>query len=862
MNQFKKRIRPQVKGKFIFVGQKKLYIKGVTYGTFCPNAEGELYPEPKVVEQDFAQMVANGINSVRTYTVPPSWLLDLAQVHGLYVMVGLPWEQHICFLDNPKLLRDIEERVLDGVRACSTHPALLCYAIGNEIPASIVRWYGRHRVEDFLKRLCRIVKGEDPESLITYVNYPTTEYLQLPFVDFVCFNVYLESPDRLEDYLARLQNLAGERPLVMAEIGLDSLRNGKELQAETLDWQVQTTFEAGCAGCFVFAWTDEWYRGGFEIEDWDFGLTDRQRYPKPALQAVGQAFETAPFPADFSWPRISVAVCSYNGASTIRDTLEALQHLDYPDYEVIVVDDGSNDGVADIAKEYDVRLIVHEKNQGLSKARNTALEAATGKIIAYIDDDAYPDSHWLTYLAASFEKGDWAGVGGPNLPPPDDGFIADCVANAPGGPIHVLLSDQEAEHIPGCNMAFWVDRLKAIGGFDPRFRSAGDDVDICWRIQDRGWKIGFSPSAVVWHHRRNSVRTYWKQQKGYGKAEALLEEKWPERYNSLGHLSWGGRLYGRGLVKMLSFQQERIYHGTGGQALFQSIYQPATNVFSALPTMPEWYLLILVTAGMSALGLFWNPALLALPLLIGAIAISLTQAVWSSAHATFPTPQLSHINRFKVYGLTTWLYLMQPLARLWGRLENGLKPWRRKGNGTFRWPVPRCENIWSESWCSPEQYRSDLVQMLNRQEAIVIHGGDFDRWDLQISGGLAGRVQILMAIEEHGNGNQLIRLRFWPRISRIALGILFGLMVLLSYAALDQAFVAAMLIGIVTLGFGVALLKDCGIATGSFLEAVREIKEKEATVEMQNEECKMQNEKALILATVPNTVRLKPKMLV
>ena len=77
-------------------------------------------------------------------------------------------------------------------------------------------------------------------------------------------------------------------------------------------------------------------------------------------------------------------------------------------------------------------------------------------------------------------------------------------------------------------MAFRAEsRLEAIGGFDPRFRAAGDDVDVCWRLQERRRTIGFRPAALVWHHRRNSLRAYWQQQKGYGKAEALLEEKWP-----------------------------------------------------------------------------------------------------------------------------------------------------------------------------------------------------------------------------------------------------------------------------------------------------------------------------------------------
>src|ERR1044071_8257844 len=163
--------------------------------------------------------------------------------------------------------------------------------------------------------------------------------------------------------------------------------------------------------------------------------------------------------------------------------------------------------------------------------------AATGEIVAYTDDDARPDPHWLYYLAHSFKKYGFAGVGGPNLAPAGDGLIADCVANAPGGPAHVLLSDRIAEHIPGCNMAFRHDVLQQVGGCDPLFRVAGDDVDLCWRVQQAGGTIGFHPAALVWHHRRNFLKNYWRQQQGYGKAEALLEGKWPEKYNSAGHLT-------------------------------------------------------------------------------------------------------------------------------------------------------------------------------------------------------------------------------------------------------------------------------------------------------------------------------------
>ncbi|AFY86413.1 glycosyltransferase [Chroococcidiopsis thermalis] len=814
--------RPQVRGKFIFVGNEKLYIRGVTYGTFHPDAAGNFYPSPEITSRDFAAMVANEINAVRTYTVPPRWLLDLAAEYGLWVMVGLPWEQHIAFLDDRKRVRSLEQRIRASVRSCAGHPALLCYAIGNEIPAGIVRWYGRHRVERFLARLYRIAKREDPDSLVTYVNYPTTEYLQLRFVDFVCFNVYLEQQNRLAAYIARLQNLAGDRPLVLAELGLDSRRNGKQKQAEILDWQLRTTFASGCAGTFVFAWTDEWYRGGYNIDDWDFGITDRQRRPKPALHTVRQAFAQVPFPA-LSFPTISVVVCSYNGSHTIRDTLAGLAKLEYPYCETIVVDDGSTDNTAAIASEYDVRLI-RTPQSGLSHARNVGMQAATGEIVAYIDDDAYPDPHWLTYLAITFMETSHVGVGGPNLPPPEDGMVAQCVANAPGGPSHVLLSDQEAEHIPGCNMAFRKSCLEAIAGFDPQFRTAGDDVDICWRLQEQGWTIGFSPAAVVWHHRRNSVWRYWKQQQGYGKAEALLEQKWTDKYNILGHLTWSGRIYGPSVMYGLSVQ-ERVFYGTWGSALFQSIYQPMPGTLRTLLLMPEWYLVVMVLVGLSLLGgVLWTPMWLISPLALVAIAATLIQVCRSAAQAKFPNQPKSHFDRWRRYSLTAVLYLLQPLARLKGRFRYGLQPWRWYGMSNLALPLARVATLWSASWHAPQSWLTSIETAIQSAGHRVQRGGNFDPWDLEVPGGLFGSNRLLMAIEEHGGGQQLVRLRTWSRWSKLG-WMLFFLFVGLTVAAwIDSAWSAVAKLGAIALLLLLRSLYESAVASAVVLQAIERVK--------------------------------------
>src|SRR5207244_3688594 len=244
-------------------------------------------------------------------------------------------------------------------------------------------------------------------------------------------------------------------------------------------------------------------------------------------------------------PRISVVVCSYNGARTLGECLDGVLALDYPEYEVIVVSDGSTDATAELARARGVR-VVETPNRGLSSARNTGLAAATGEIVAYLDDDARPDPHWLHYVADAMQEGDYAAVGGPNIPPPDEGWVADCVARAPGG-------------------------------------AAG--------------------------------RAYLRKQRGYGAAEALLERKWPERYNAAGHVPWEGRVYGRGVRDGSATRRGRVYFGVWGSAAFQAMYRPGPSVLAALPGIPEWYLLVAALAAISALGVLSWPFLLALPVL-------------------------------------------------------------------------------------------------------------------------------------------------------------------------------------------------------------------------------------------------------
>src|SRR5262249_6062519 len=160
-----------------------------------------------------------------------------------------------------------------------------------------------------------------------------------------------------------------------------------------LDWQLREAYRGGVAGVCVFSWTDDWYRGGNQITDWAFGLVDAERKPKPAYAAVKSRFARVPFEAEVqkAWPKVSGGILAYNTASTIEDNLESLTRLNYPDYEVIVVNDGSKDATPAIAARYPQFKLISVPNGGLSAARNLGWRAATGEIIAYTDADTRVD---------------------------------------------------------------------------------------------------------------------------------------------------------------------------------------------------------------------------------------------------------------------------------------------------------------------------------------------------------------------------------------------------------------------------------------------------------------------------------------
>jgi GT2 family glycosyltransferase len=790
--------RVRLDGKFFRLGGEKFWMRGVTYGPFELRPDGACLPGQHQLEADLRLIRGLGANTLRVYHVPPRAFLDSAQAFGLKVFVDVPWSKHRCFLDQADDRRGGRAAVRAAARACREHPALFALSVVNEVPPDVARWLGPARVERFIDELVDVARQEDPAALVTFASFPSTEYLHPRSVDFHTLNVYLHQREKLRAYLQRLQNQADEKPLVLGEYGIDTLRHGEDEQAELLGMHLEEAFGCGLAGTCCFAFTDEWFTGGHAITDWAFGLVRRDRSPKPAFHRVARVYRAAsPLPPLPRVPKVSVVVCTYNGGKTLDGCLRSLETLDYPDYEVILVDDGSTDDVPAIAARYPYIRYHAQPNRGLSVARNVGLELATGEIVAYTDDDCFADRDWLYFLVAKLLETGATGVGGPNLLPTHDGPVAACVSASPGTPAHILIDDNVAEHVPGCNMAFWAERLRVIGGFDPVYTRAGDDVDVCWRLQDEGDQIVFAPAAMVWHHRRATVKAYLKQQRGYGEAEGLLKRKHPEKFRGFrADLSWLGRIYTRAGLG-LEVGRPIIHHGVFGTGLFQTLYSPPQVWWPLMVLSLEWWMLALAALGLAPVlgpaaaltraGLLGDFALspLANPLLLLPAAMLLTTLGFAWLVAGQASPPV-HQRRFWSRLLIAAMHVAQPVERGWARYKTRFetivipeafhalrRAWERRAP---RLLGRRRIDLWSENWQGREKLLEALLQLTAQEGWFVRVDPGWHSHDVRFYGDRWCKTDLVTATENHGGGRLLTRVRLEPAATLFqkALGLLLA----------------------------------------------------------------------------------------
>jgi glycosyltransferase involved in cell wall biosynthesis len=475
-------------------------------------------------------------------------------------------------------------------------------------------------------------------------------------------------------------------------------------------------------------------------------------------------------------PKVSVVVASYNGARTLPACLDSLEKLNYPDCEVLLVDDGSTDATMQITSAHKKVRYIHQPHQGLSVARNTGIHAANGEIIAFTDSDCRADEDWLYYLVGDLLNSKFAGIGGHNFLPPEDSLVAAAVQVSPGGPAHVMLNDRTAEHIPGCNMAFYKWALLEIGNFDPIYQRAGDDVDVCWRLQQRGYKLGFSPAGFVWHYRRSTVGKYLQQQRGYGEAEALLVRKHPEYFNLFGGSIWQGRIYTASKFGV-TLNKPIIYHGTFATAFFQTLYRAEPSSALMLFTTLEYH--VLVTLPLLVLSV---PFRQLLPLGIVSVLISMAVCIAAGIQSELPR------NKKRLWSrpLIALLFFLQPIVRGWARYQGRLSirptppaAYENLESLELKYRGQRVDYVeyWAEVWMDRLEFVRSILARLEEQGWQFKADTGWSEFDVEIFGNRWSNLQLTTVAEPHCGEKQMFRCRLrtaWSLPAKVAFWAALG----------------------------------------------------------------------------------------
>ena len=708
-------------------------------------------------------------------------MLGLVARVGLYGIVEI--EARPEYLLDRRQFRAMLSRVLHTTKILRSHAALMGYLVDCPVEPAALRYHGLDRLKRRLRKLIRTIRGVDGSRLVGLKHRPSTVGLALLEEDLIYVAMPALTPSELKNYVVRLHNLAEARPVV--------LEFGEELPGQ--DELVACAFGLGAAGVVAPAMRPAASPGALGIRMLSAGEL------LPFITLNGSC---PPQPAET--PMVSVVICAYNAERTMRACLESLRKIDYPNFEVVIVDDGSRDRTAEIAMDFPEFRLIRQPNKGLSVARNVGMQAARGDLVAYTDSDCVVDPHWLTLLARAMGEGRFDGCGGPNYAPHEDQWVAACVAASPGAPCHVLTADDRAEHLAGCNMVFRKTALLAIGGFDPQFTSAGDDVDICWRMLDAGFSLGFCPAAFVWHFRRNTVKAYYGQQRGYGRAEAMLFLKYPDRFNALGQIKWRGTI--PGLARTVPGGTRPRIAWTRRRSDFQHVHDAQLSVPKVLPVTLEWNAAALVL--MAA-------AYTAHVTLVPAVVMLALSPLWALFYAARAPIEKCH-DGILARLFVAMLAYTGPVSRTLERYR-----WRKaarqkrlfesqpRQRPVIEW-LARTMRLayWNEAWTTRETILQRLGVLFAGAGHPAPSGSAWDDFDLMVETGLFTRLEIRSADEEHEGGRLKNHLAARLRLTKIARAAL-AMGAASALVALALRFdTAAFVVGAVTFGAAVCAISE------------------------------------------------------
>lgn len=197
--------------------------------------------------------------------------------------------------------------------------------------------------------------------------------------------------------------------------------------------------------------------------------------------------------------------------------------VDYPHFEVIVVDDHSTDGTINVIRKFPVRLL-KSKGRGIGAGKNTGIKEAEGRIIAFTDSDCLVAKDWLSQMVKlHFQYQDVIGVGGIVKNPFPEKFLARFGQRLCFDP--PLPHQGFVKTIGGNNISYKREVFDSVGLFDESLVT-GEDPDMCWRLMYKGMKILYSPKVVIYHIHRLTLGSFLRQQFWYGQAYLQLSQKY------------------------------------------------------------------------------------------------------------------------------------------------------------------------------------------------------------------------------------------------------------------------------------------------------------------------------------------------
>jgi cellulose synthase/poly-beta-1,6-N-acetylglucosamine synthase-like glycosyltransferase len=239
--------------------------------------------------------------------------------------------------------------------------------------------------------------------------------------------------------------------------------------------------------------------------------------------------------------KISIAIIARNESQNITRLFESLRKLDYPksDLEVVLIDDASDDDTGKIGRKYGANVFRNSVCKGRAHARNVALAHARHDIIAWIDADCeIADPSWLKDML-KYLKGTVAGVAGTHVYPKGGSLMQKAIWCIPG--MHVeSKSAVETRNAPTTSSVFLKKALLEAGGFDENL-TTGEDLEMCWRLARKGWKLMLIPGGRIIHHYRPGPWKFFNQQLEYGREGAKLAR---ERFGMAVPVCFAGALLG------------------------------------------------------------------------------------------------------------------------------------------------------------------------------------------------------------------------------------------------------------------------------------------------------------------------------